>query len=104
MPTESFAWPGYDANDPAHQTLQGFLVLDIQYSPEYAQAFLAELRRYRRGETATHEGSGNGYYFECRPAGLYLECLYDGDRLTPVTVPYAVAEEALEGWAAYCEG
>jgi hypothetical protein len=102
MPMETFAWPGYDDGDPGHRTLQGFLVIDVQYAPEHADAMLADIQAYRRGDRTAFEGSGNGYEFECRPEGLFIDALYEGDELTPVTVDYQTVETALTEWGRYC--
>lgn len=102
MSIEIFTWPGYDDSDPGHRTLQGFLVLDVQYDPGYADEMLADIQAYRKGGRRVFEGSGNGYEFECHPEGFFIDCLYEGDELTPVTVDYPTVETALTEWARYC--
>jgi hypothetical protein len=102
MTGETFTWPGFDGADPGHRTLQGFLVLDVQYAPERSDEMLANVQAYRRGDRSVFEGSGNGYEFECRPEGFFLDSLYEGDELTPVTVDYKTVEIALSAWGRYC--
>ncbi|MDH5178960.1 MAG: hypothetical protein OEZ39_07760 [Gammaproteobacteria bacterium] len=100
--SEEFVWNGYEASNPAHRTLHGFLVLDVQYDAELAAEILTGIQAFRRGDNMEYEGSGNGYEFECRPEGFYIDCLYEGDDLTPVLIDYLTVETALGEWYAYC--
>lgn len=102
MTQERFTWQGYDGNSPAHRTLQGFLVMDVQYSSASADEMYSKIKAYTQGVLAQFDGCGNGYEFECRPEGLYLDCLFAGDSLTPVTVEYASVLQALSEWSAMC--
>lgn len=102
MNQEIFTWRGYDENLPAHRTLQGFLVMDVQYSSRHADELHAGIQAYREGKRAQFDGSGNGYEFECRPEGLFIDCLYEGDPDTPVTVEYNTALQALTEWSKMC--
>ncbi|MAY15697.1 MAG: hypothetical protein CMI06_10200 [Oceanospirillaceae bacterium] len=101
MSTENFRWSSYDAS-PAHQALQGFLVLDVQHSATQAEELITGIRRYTTGKIKEFSGCGNGYEFECNAEGFLLDCLYPGDNLTPVTLPFPLVLTALEEWAAYC--
>lgn len=103
MNQETFTWQGYDNNSPAHQTLQGFLVLDVQYSSRYADELHAGIAAYRQGELPQFAGCGNGYEFECRPEGFFIDCLYEGDPLTPVIVEYDTVLQALSEWSQRCK-
>ena len=103
MNTETFTWPNFNEKNPEHQTLHGFLVLDVQYSPQHAEEILAGIKAYRANKRSSFEGSGNGYEFECQVTGFYLDSLYEGDPLTPVTIDYATTELALREWANYCQ-
>ncbi len=101
MNSETFRWSGYD-DSPAHQALQGFLVLDVQHSATQAEELITGIRHYTTGKIEEFSGCGNGYEFECCPEGFLLECLYPGDNLTPATLPFPLVLTALEEWAAYC--
>jgi hypothetical protein len=100
---KKFSWSGYANDDPGHQTLQGFLALDVQNSSEYALELITDIQAYLNGEKEQCEGTGNGYAFACQPEGFFLDCLYEGDELTPVIVEYQVALEALKAWITYCQ-
>ncbi|XOF33136.1 MAG: hypothetical protein ACL93V_14130 [Candidatus Electrothrix sp. YB6] len=100
---KKFSWSGYTNNDPGHQTLHGFLTLDVQNSPEYALELITNIQAYLNDGKEQCEGTGNGYVFECQPEGLFLDCLYEGDELTPVIVDYQVVLEALKEWITYCQ-
>ncbi len=97
-----FTWPGFDPESAAHKTLRSFLVLDIQGSEEFANEFGQGIDAYRNHQQTNYAGSGNGYEFACRPEGMYFDCLYDGDPLTPVVVDYATVLSALGAWRARC--
>lgn len=103
MNQETFTWRGYDENSPAHRTLQGFLVMDVQYSSRHADELRDEIQAYRDDKRKEFDGSGNGYEFECRPEGLFIDCLYEGDPLTPVTVEYSTVLQALTEWSQMCK-
>lgn len=99
-----FTWPGFDLENAGHKTLKSFLVLDIQESEEFASEFGQGITVYQNRQRASYAGSGNGYEFACRPEGVYFDCLYDGDSLTPVVVDYATVRTALEAWCQRCAG
>lgn len=103
MNQEIFTWRGYDASLPAHRTMQGFLVMDVQYSSRHADELIAGIEAYRQGKQNQFDGSGNGYEFECRPEGLFIDCLYEGDPLTPVIVEYSTVLQALIEWSQMCK-
>lgn len=103
MSPEPFQWAGYDANVPAHRVLLDFLVLDVQYSSRHADELHAAVQAWRQGAGEPLEGSGNGYEFECRPEGFWIDCLYEGDPLTPVLVDYATLLQALGEWSQHCQ-
>lgn len=93
-----FTWPGFDPESAGHKTLKNFLVLDIQESEEFASEFGQGIRAYQSHQRTSYGGSGNGYEFACRPEGVYFDCLYDGDPLTPVVVDYLTVQTALAAW------
>jgi hypothetical protein len=99
---ERFTWRGYDENRPAHRTLQGFLVLDVQYSSAFADELCTAIQTYMQDNSKPFDGCGNGYEFECRPEGLFIDCLYEGDPLTPVIVEYDTVLQALCEWSEMC--
>ncbi|MBS0587222.1 hypothetical protein [Nitrosomonas sp.] len=103
MNQEIFTWRGYDENSAAHRTLQGFLVMDVQYSSQHADELHSGIQEYRNGKRKAFDGSGNGYEFECHPEGLFIDCLYEGDPLTPVTVEYDTVLRALTEWSEMCK-
>jgi hypothetical protein len=93
-----FTWTGFDQESAGHKTLRSFLVLDIQGSEQFAREFVQGIKAYQNQQQANYGGSGNGYEFACRPEGVYFDCLYDGDSLTPVVVDYATVLTALAAW------
>lgn len=103
MNQEFFTWRGYNENLPAHRTLQGFLAMDVQYSSRHADELHAGIQAFLQGKRKRFDGSGNGYEFECRPDGLFIDCLYEGDPLTPVIVEYNTVLQALAEWSQMCK-
>ena len=97
-----FTWPGFDPESAGHKTLRSFLVLDIQGSEAFANDFGQGINAYQNRQQTNYAGSGNGYEFACRPEGVYFDCLYDGDPLTPVVVDYVTVLTALGAWRAHC--
>ena len=104
MNDKTFTWPGFNADDAGHRTLQGWLVLDVQHQPDLVVELLAQIGRVRAGEVNPLGGSGNGYEFDFLDDGLLLACLYPGDELSPVTVPYPLLETALQAWLNHISG
>jgi hypothetical protein len=104
MNDQSFTWPGFDSGNPTHSTLHGWLVLDIQDQPDLVLELLAQLHGLQRGGDRPPGGSGNGYEFDFLTDGLRLACLYPGDELSPVTLPYALVETALKAWLDHLSG
>ena len=102
MAMENFTWSGYDANQESHQVLQGFLVLDIQYSVSRTQEVIQGIKRYLAGDIKEYAGTGNGYEFSCETKGFEIDCLHPDDAQTPVTIEYSMVLLALKEWQAMC--
>jgi len=92
----------YNASLPAHQVLNGFLVLDVQYSEEHAAYLEAGIQAFISGENECFEGSGNGYEFTCTKDGFEVECHYP-DHLTPICIEYDLVLEGLSVWREMCQ-
>ncbi len=97
-----FTWPGFDPQNPGHQTLRSFLVLDIQSSEAFASEFGQGIAAFQNGARASYAGAGNGYEFACHPEGMHFAGLYDADPLSPVVLDYATVLAALDAWCAHC--
>ncbi len=102
MKTLEHLWEDYDVNLPAHQVLNGFLALDVQYSEEHVVYLEAGINAFISGSKDSFEGIGNGYEFTCTAEGFEIECQYP-DPLTPICIDYATVLKGLSVWRDLCK-
>ena len=79
MAEQSFRWPGRRTNDPAHDMLVAFLVMDIQRNPEWARELTDRIEQVKSGKLAVWERLGNAYRLELTGKGALIEDLVDED-------------------------
>jgi hypothetical protein len=79
MTKKSFQWPGRRTNDPAHDMLAAFLVMDIQRNPEWARELADRIEQVRVGKLPLWERIGNAYRLELTDRGALIEDLVDED-------------------------
>ena len=79
MAEKSFQWPGRRANDPAHDRLASFLVMDIQRNPEWARELADRTEQVKTGKLPVWERLGNAYRLELTEKGALIEDLVDED-------------------------
>jgi hypothetical protein len=79
MVEKPFQWPGRRVGDPAHEMLVGFLVMDIQRNPEWANELAARIMEVKSGRLAGWERIGNAYRLELTGKNAFLEDLVDED-------------------------
>ena len=77
MANPIFTWPDRRHNDPAHDQLAAFLVMDIQQSPDWAEDLLEQIEAIESGDLATWERIGNAFRLELSVQGATLEDLVD---------------------------
>jgi hypothetical protein len=80
MTEESFQWPGRRADDPAHDMLMAFLVIDIQRNIEWAQELLDKIEDVISGKIQHWERIGNAYQINLTRNRARIEDLVDEDR------------------------
>lgn len=88
MGKKPFHWPGRRTNDPAHDMLAAFLVMDIQHNPEWTRELSDRIAQVKSGKLPKWERLGNAYRLELTCKGALIEDLVDEDSL--------VTEVALE--------
>ena len=79
MTEKPFQWPGRRANDPAHDMLVAFLVMDIQHNPEWADELADRIAEVKSGKLPLWERLGNAYRLELTGKGALIEDLVDED-------------------------
>jgi hypothetical protein len=79
MTKQSFQWPGRRPNDPAHDMLVAFLVMDIQRNLEWARELADRLVDVKSGKLPVWERLGNAYRVELTAKGALVEDLVEED-------------------------
>ena len=79
MAEQSFQWPGRRINDPAHEMLVAFLVMDIQRNPDWAHELADRFEQVKTGKLPVWERLGNAYRLELSGKGALIEDLVDED-------------------------
>ena len=81
MAEKPFQWPGRRTDDPAHDMLVAFLVMDIQRNPEWAHELADRIEQVNTGKLPVWERIGNAYRLELTGKGALIEDLVDEDGL-----------------------
>jgi hypothetical protein len=79
MAKQSFQWPGRRINDPAHEMLVAFLVMDIQRNPDWARELADRIEQVKIGKLPVWERIGNAYRLELTGKGALIEDFVDED-------------------------
>lgn len=79
MPDKPFHWPGRRPDDPAHDMLIAFLVMDIQHNPEWARELADRIADVMSGDLPEWERIGNAYRLELTVQRALIEDLVDED-------------------------
>ena len=97
MAKQSFQWPGRRTNDPAHDMLVAFLVMDIQRNPEWARELGDRIEQVKSGKLPVWERIGNAYRLELTGKVALIEDLVDED--SPAQeITLEDFSRALEAW------
>ena len=97
MTEKPFQWPGRRTNDPAHDMLVAFLVMDIQRNPEWARELGDRIEQVKSGKLPVWERIGNAYRLELTGKDALIEDLVDED--VPVQkITLEDFSKALEAW------
>jgi hypothetical protein len=99
MADKSFQWPGRRADDPAHDMLVAFLVMDIQRNPDWAQQLSDRIEEVKSGKLPVWERIGNAYRLEVSKKGALIEDLVDEDS-PRLQITLEDFSKAVEAWIA----
>jgi hypothetical protein len=99
MAKKSFQWPGRRPDDPAHDMLAAYLVVDIQRNLEWAKQLAERIRSVQTGKIAGWERIGNAYRLELTADGALIEDLIAEDGCVQ-TVALEELSKAVETWIA----
>jgi hypothetical protein len=81
MIEKPFHWPGRRSDNPAHDMLVAFLVMDIQHNPEWAHELADKTEQVKSGSLPEWERIGNAYRLELTDQRALIEDLVDEDSL-----------------------
>lgn len=91
-------WPGYDPNDPIHQTVRAYLTMDIQSSPEAAQELLEKIAAVRSGNLPSWQRFGNAYCLSVFPDHAVIEEDYSDEPGASCQVELPLFVTAVQAW------
>jgi len=97
MAEKPFQWPGRRTDDPAHDMLVAFLVMDIQRNPEWAHELADRIVEVKSGKLPLWERLGNAYRLELTGKGALIEDLVDEDSAVQ-EITLKDFSKALEAW------
>ena len=97
MAEKPFQWPGRRTNDPAHDMLVAFLVMDIQRNPDWAHELADRLEQVKSGKLPVWERIGNAYRLELSGKRALIEDLVDEDSAVQ-EITLKDFSKALEAW------
>ena len=97
MADEPFQWPGRRVNDPAHDMLVAFFVMDIQHNSEWAHELSDRLENVKSGNLPVWERIGNAYRLEISAKGALIEDLVD-EEIGVQTFSLKELGKAVEAW------
>jgi len=97
MAEKPFQWPGRRTDDPAHDMLVAFLVMDIQRNPDWAHELADRLEQVKTGKLPVWERLGNAYRLELSGKRALIEDLVDEDSAVQ-EITLKDFSKALEAW------
>jgi hypothetical protein len=97
MAGKPFHWPGRRVDDPAHDMLTAFLVMDIQRNPQWARELAEKIEAVKTGRLSSWERIGNAYRMELTAKSALIEDLVDEDTPAQV-VPLKEFSTAVKAW------
>ena len=92
-----FQWSGKRPDDPAHEMLVAFLVMDIQHNSQWARELAQRAESVGSGRLAVWERIGNAYRLELTTEGAWIEDLVDETAASQL-IPLAEFSTALDAW------
>jgi len=92
-----FQWPGKLPDDPAHEMLVAFLVMDIQHNTQWARELAQRVEAVGSGMLAVWERIGNAYRLELTAEGAWIEDLVD-EAAAGQMIPLSEFSTALQFW------
>jgi hypothetical protein len=100
MTRTEFSWSSQQVDNPAHQIVVEFLVMDIQNSPEWARDLLSKIDEVRTNKLSKWERNGNAFCVELEAGKAIIEDLVDEDREIQ-SLPLEEFREAVLAWVNY---
>ena len=92
-----FEWPGRRVDDPAHDMLVAFLVMDIQHNFQWAHELAERIEAVKSGRLSAWERVGNAYRLELTAKAALIEDLVD-EATPPQMIPLEEFGTAVDSW------
>jgi hypothetical protein len=92
-----FSWPGRRLNDPRHDRVAAFLMMDIQRSSQWSEDLRVKIDEVRSSVRTSWERIGNAYRLQLSAAGAWIDDLVDPTSV-PQTVSLAEFDAAVQAW------
>jgi hypothetical protein len=97
MSEQPFNWSGRRENDPAHQRVAEFLLMDIQQSPEWGRELATQIDAVISGKLANWERIGNAFRLELSNQSAEIEDMVDPSHPKQV-IPIEEFRTAVLAW------
>jgi hypothetical protein len=101
MSKAAFNWLGKQEQNPAHDMVAEFLVIDIQNSPEWAKELLDKIDDVQTGKLSQWERIGNAFCLELFPDKAIIEDIIDENR-EPQSLSLEEFSCAVLAWLELC--
>jgi hypothetical protein len=98
MISDDFTWPGRLPDNPAHDLITAYLVIDIQKSPQWAEELLQKIREVKSGRISSWERTGNAYCLRLFPDRVEIEEDYAEESAEVVRISINDFEAAVTAW------
>jgi|GEM_PF-1085080 len=99
-PVLPFHWSGQRQNDPAHDRVVAFLMMDIQRSPDSVRELANQVNAAISGSQPRWERLGNAFHLVISHEGAVIEDCVDEDAPN-YSVPLKEFQQAVSAWMDY---
>lgn len=98
MTGNGFTWLGRLRDNPAHDLIIAYLVIDIQKNPQWAAELLQKTREVKLGRIPSWERTGNAYWLRMYPDHIEIESDYAQESGEAVRISIDDFEAAAAAW------
>ena len=98
MSAPPLMWPGYQADDPTHRLIAGYLTVDIQKSREAALEILAKVSAVESRQISRWERIGNAYCLALFPDHAEITSEYAEESHASRNISLPLLKTAVQCW------